>query len=220
MDSQSPSEFTGTITRLVRRLPERNADVTQALFEFLMARLERQARTRLANAKKRVRDEEDLLGEVIGEFLIAGEKGALPAIQSREDVLKMLSRRLQQRAANFHRHENQAIRGGGNVDGDSALGWGDDASGQVGFDKLPGDSPSPDDRLLRAEDLQEVYGEIQEAINDDNLFHIYKLWGSGLTKQEISHEIELSPSSVYRKLELILQRLQDAYPQSTLPDRM
>lgn len=220
MDSQSRSEISGTITRLVRRLPDRNSDVSQALFEFLMTQLEGVARARLAKAKKRTQDEEDLLGEVIGEFLVAGEKGALPPIQSREDVLKMLSRRLRQRAANIHRYENAEIRGGGQERGDSALGWGTSESGQAGFDHLPGDAPSPDSRLLRAEDLQEIYAAIEKALGDSALFHVYTLWGSGLTKEEISREIDRSPSSVYRKLELILQRLREAFPEAPLPDRM
>lgn len=220
MDSQSQSEITGTITRLVRRLPEREPDVSQALFEFLMVKLERLAQARLATAQKRVQNEEDLLGEVIGEFLVAGEQGRLPPIQCREDVLKMLSRRLQQRAANIHRYENAEIRGGGEERGDSALGWGNSDSGPAGFDNLPGHSPSPDSRLLRADDLREIYAAIETALGDQSLFRVYTLWATGLTKEEISREIGFSPSSVYRKLELILSRLQEAYPHATLPKRL
>jgi len=220
VDSQSPADFTGTITKLVRRLPERNSDVSQSLFDFLMVRLERLARARLAGSRKRVCDEEDLLGEGIGDFLIAGEKGDLPRIQCREDVLKMLSRRLQQRAANLHRYENAEIRGGGQERGDSALGWGRDDSGPGGFDQLTGGSPSPDDRLLRAEDLLEISAEIERALGDKTLFRVYTLWSLGRTKEEIGEEIDLSVSSVYRKLNLILQRLRESFPQARLPDGM
>lgn len=220
MDRQSRSEFAGSITRLVRRLPDRQPSVSQALFEFLMSRLAGVARKRLATARRRVEDEDDLLGEVIGEFLMAGEQGQLPTLKSREDVLKMLSRRLQQRAANMHRDQKAEFRGGGDVRGDSALGWNPGANKRAGFDNLAGDSPRPDDRLLRADDLREIYGEIERTLNDEALFRVYTLWGSGLTKEEIGKAIELSPSSVYRKLEMILDRLRQAYPQATLPDRM
>ncbi len=204
----------------MRRLPERQPSVSQALFEFLMSRLEGVARKRLAATRRRVEDEEDLLGEVIGEFLMAGEQGQLPPLQSREDVLKMLSRRLQQRAANMHRDENVELRGGGAVRGDSALGWGQNARERAGFDNLAGDSPRPEDRLLRADDLREIYSEIERTLNDEALFRVYTLWGSGLTKEQIGEAIQLSPSSVYRKLAMILERLRQAYPQAALPDRM
>lgn len=220
MDSPSRSELAGTITRLVRRLPERQPSVSQALFEFLMSRLSQVARKRLATAQRRVEDEEDLLGEVIGEFLMAGEQGQLPPLKSREDVLKMLSRRLQQRAANMHRDQNAEVRGGGHVRGDSAVGRGQGSGERVGFDNLAGDSPRPEDRLLRADDLREIYREIERTLNDEALFRVYTLWGSGLTKEQIGEAIQLSPSSVYRKLAMILDRLRQAYPQAPLPDRL
>lgn len=220
VDSSSRSELTGTITRLVRRLPERDADVAQALFAFLMARLERVARARLANMQRRIHDEDDLLAEVIGEFLIQGEQGELPPLESREDMLKMLSYRLQQRAANMHRNETAAIRGGGLVQGDSAVSLNDSPEKPKGFDSLPGFSPAPEDRLLRAEDLQAVYREIEAALDDPSLFRVYQLWGNGLTKDQISEEIGLGQASVYRKLALILERLQSVYPEAILPKRL
>lgn len=220
VESSSRSELTGTITRLVRRLPERNADVSQALFDFLMTRLEHVARARIAKTKQRFHDEEDLLAEVIGEFLMAGEQGELPPLGSREDVLKMLSYRLQQRAANMHRNETAAIRGGGQVRGDSAIGLSGSTDHPRGFDSFPGISPDPGDRLLRAEDLQEIYREIEAALDDPSLFRVYQLWGNGLTKDQIGQEIGLGQASVYRKLALILERLQSVYPDAILPKRL
>lgn len=208
------------IIRLVRRLPECDTNVSEALFKFLMFKLERRARSRLATAPKRVQDEEDLLAEVYAELLVAGEQNALPPIESLEDLLKLLYFRLQRRAANIHRYENVENSGGKEEPRDSTFGWGESDSAHASFESVPDDYPSPHSRLLRADDLQEIHAKISNALGDNSLILVYSLWAAGLTKEEISRACQLSPSIVDCKLELILRRLQEACFHSPLPKRL
>lgn len=213
VDSQARSDFTGSITAMLKRLPERDPDVFDRLFRFYLDSLRDLASRRLRNANRRVRDEEDLAAEVLADFLMQGGDGLLPEMQSREDVLRMLAKRIRQRAINHVRDGKAQKRGGGLVAGESVLGSPDNSGFGGGLASFPDDAPAPDAPLIAVEELESVHKRVQQTLKDPQLIRYFELWAEGSGWNQMAEEFQVSRATVFRKLERIVGQLEREFSQ-------
>jgi len=209
-DDQSRSELTGSITRMLRRLPEHDDDVFQKLFQFYFGQLKFLARRQLKrrNANLRVRDDDDLVAEVLTEFLMQGAENELPTLDNREGVLKMLSKRLGQRAVNHVRKDLAQKRGAGLELGESALGEPAEGSGAWGLDNFAGLGPAPDAAVLQAEDIQALHARVAKILGDPVLMDYFLCWTQGQSWQQMRDTFGVSRPTVFRKIKMLFDRLQ------------
>jgi hypothetical protein len=184
------------------------------LFDFYFEKIKRLALQKLQAGNRRASDEEDLALEILGDFLVAGRAGQFPDFRSREDVLRMLSARAKQRAINVHRDSNRQKRGGGSVQGESALVNETDGTQHGGLDGLSGDGPRPEDAVIEAEEIEALNSRLKDCLGEP-LFPVFELWKDGHTAAEITGILKISRATVYRKLELIDERLREVFAQRT-----
>lgn len=210
-NDQSRSELTGSITRMLRRLPEHDDDVFQKLFQFYFGQLKSLARRQLKrrNANLRVRDDDDLVAEVLTEFLIQGAENELPTLDNREGVLKMLSKRLGQRAVNHVRKDLAKKRGAGLELGESALGEPGEGSGVWGLDNFAAPGPAPDAAALQAEDIQALHARVATILGDPVLMDYFLCWTQGQNWRQMMTTFGVSRPTVFRKLKMLFDRLQE-----------
>ncbi|MBS0265291.1 MAG: helix-turn-helix domain-containing protein [Planctomycetes bacterium] len=192
----------GTITILVHQLQRGNRDVMQQLFETYFSRLEELGRVCLPPGTRRVADEGDLAIEVLTRFLLAAADGKLPEIRGREDVWRLLSKRLRFRAINQSRdtsREKQQILTA------SAGFW----SGSAGTTESasPGvATATPLEQLILAEDLErlaELHEQLLGCLENPTMKRIAELVLEGTSPEAIVRDVKLSRATVYRKLSLI-----------------
>lgn len=201
------------ITRLLNAMHTGEDAVLARLFHFYAHHLRRIAESSLGQFERRVSDEDDLLAEVLGEFLMDGREGALPPFLSREDALNMLCVRVQQRARNIVRDAHCQKRGGGKVRGDSVFGGIGRKPDSRGFDRLPAPDVAVDRPLLLAEEVAGLHARFLACLSP-HLAPVARLWLQGLTPAEIQAELQISQTSVYRKLNRILERFEQVFPGS------
>jgi len=202
-------EITGTITRLLRRLPEREDDVFEKLFHHYFGQLQLVARKRLRKTNRRVKDEEDLVAEVLAEFLMQGGRNELPTIHSREDVLRMLNKRIRLRAINHLRDARAAKRGGGQLIGESGLQDGTNQNSGSGLAGFPTDEPTPPEVLILAEQVDQLHTRIRRMIGDPGLILYFERWAEGQSCREMEQTFQVSQATVYRKLNRLFDRLRE-----------
>ena len=97
------------------------------------------------------------------------------------------------------RHQMADKRGGGMVQGESALVIGGNHSPQIGINAVPSREPTPEFALLAAE----RYRELLNALTTDELRNIAIAKMDGHSNNEIAQQLDLSPRSIERKLKLI-----------------
>jgi RNA polymerase sigma factor (sigma-70 family) len=196
------STLSGSITRLIRRLPSNDHHSARRLFDFYFERLAALARKRLGEADRRMRDEEDIVGEVLAKFLLDGGQGQLPVIGNRTDLLRMLYNRVNQRVRNAVRDANRLKRGGGRVSTEGSLSVHSDKP-LTGLDALPGEARSPDVELIDLEELQALNDRIMRCLPEDQLRPYAQHWLQGDSTAEIARALNVSRSTVYRKMDIV-----------------
>jgi uncharacterized protein YerC len=185
-DSSSP---TGTITRLLRQLPNQDEQVLQDIFNFYFAGLALRAKSILKGlGGVRIMDEEDLAILVMTAFLKDATAGELVGLRSRHDVWRMLSKRIRLRAINMVRNEKRKKK---NEVGESAFRGRDGAWEVNGIHQQAGRS---------IEDLSLYHDELIKALHDPIERMIAILLLEGKDVPAISEELGRSPATIYRKL--------------------
>ncbi len=193
MDDLSHNSI-GSITMQLGKLQRGNSDVTQAIFDFYFTRLTALARQMIPSHQKRLADEDDVVMEVLATFFLDTEEGKLPELKSREDVWRILARRIRQRASNLRRDQNRLKRGGGRVSGESAfISPGGDGEG-AGIGQVADESW---DRLSKLHD------ELLESLQNESLREIAQGLLEGLSPEAIAEKSGKSRATIYRKLGLI-----------------
>lgn len=193
--SQPQPSTAGSITVLLQKIRSGEQDAIQPLFDYYFSRLATLAGTCLPNRFRRVTDGEDLAVEVLASFFQAAGSGGLPELRSREDIWRLLAKRLRQRAANEVRNQSTQKEGDGRVRGESVFLA---APGESGTGGLEACSDPRMDRLL-----QELHSELLERLDDALLKEIATLLLEGHSIDEIAVMLHRSRATIYRKLDLI-----------------
>jgi DNA-directed RNA polymerase specialized sigma24 family protein len=183
------SSSTGTITALLRQLPNNDEQVVQDIFNHYFEGLSRRAKRLLRDmGGVIVADEEDLAMLVLTAFLKDATAGELGQLRSRHDVWHMLYKRVRLRAINMVRDEGR-LRG--NEVGESVFRNADGGIEPNGLNQQAG---------RNIEELSLFHQELLDALSDPIEKEIGNLLLEGKDVNEIASQLEKSPTTVYRKL--------------------
>jgi RNA polymerase sigma factor (sigma-70 family) len=163
------------------------------------------ARSRLV--QRRVSDEEDLAAEVLQALCRAAESGRLPAIESRQDLWRILLSWMRNKITDQVRAEHAAKRGGGRVRGRS--GFDHNTNEADAFAEIA--CPQPSAATLA--ELRELADRLLARLPNQLLRDLALARMAGKTVDELSGEFKIAPRTVERKL-AIIRRVwsQDAPP--------
>src|SRR6202047_3446384 len=129
----------GSITALIARLKDGDHEAVRLLWERYYPRLVALARQKLQGAPRRVADEEDAALTAFNSFCRRAAQGHFPDLKDRDGLWALLVVLTARKATDLLRHDLRQRRGGGLVNGDSALQPAEGDSGPAGLDDLPGD---------------------------------------------------------------------------------
>jgi DNA-directed RNA polymerase specialized sigma24 family protein len=195
----------GSITALLERLESGNHEAADLLWRRYFPRLVNLARKKLRGSSCRVADEEDAALSALDSFCRRAEQGQFPDLKDRDGLWALLAVITARKAANLVRFETRPRRGGGQVQGDSALGDGDSADGD-GFDGLAGNDPLPEEAALLADEVDALLKRLPDR--ELRQMAVRKLQGA--TNAEIADEQRCSVPTVERRLGIIRRHFKES----------
>src|SRR5262245_31196166 len=189
----------GSVTGWVGRLKAGDRAAAQRLWEGYFRRLVGLARVRLADAARRVADEEDVALSAFDSFCRGAELGRFPQLHDRNDLWALLVVTTARKAVDLVQHERRRKRGGGAVVPASALPGPHDSGDAPVLERVMSREPTPEFALQVAEECRRLL----ELLPDPALRSV-ALWKmEGDTHQQIAERLGCVPRTVERKLQII-----------------
>jgi DNA-directed RNA polymerase specialized sigma24 family protein len=175
------------------------ADI-QRLWDRYFQQLVRLAGKRLPGHARREFDEEDIALSAFHSFCERVGQGQFPRLADRNDLWRLLVTITARKVVSTVRHQTRQKRGGGKVMGESAFldGGGDEFAGE-GLAGFLSREPTPEFAARFAEDYERLIAKL----SNPTLKEIAVSTLDGHTAEEIAIQLETSPRTVYRKLQLI-----------------
>ena len=133
-----------SVTRWLDDLKEGSDDAVSLLWRRYFEKLVGLAKSRLANAPKRISDEEDVAINVFKSLCDGVEQGRFDQLHDRDDLWKLLVAMTRHKSMNQLRHQTTQKRGGRNVSGHSIFESNSGNSAIQGFDRFIGSDPTPE----------------------------------------------------------------------------
>jgi DNA-directed RNA polymerase specialized sigma24 family protein len=198
-----PTSPPGSVTALLERLKGGDHEAARLLWQRYYPRLVGLARKRLRAAPRAAADEEDAALSAFDSFCRRAEQGCFPDLKDRGGLWALLVVLTARKAADLVRHHERDKRGGGNVQGDSALRPAGGDSGPGGFDSLAGDEPTPEEAAILAEEVEGLLGRLREPALRQ--VAVWKL--EGYTNADIARMQGCSLPTVERRLAIIRRLL-------------
>ena len=195
----------GSVTALVERVKAGDHEAVRLLWQRYYPRLVGLARKKLQAAPRRVADEEDAALSAFNSFCRRAEQGQFPDLKDRDGLWALLVVLTARKAADMVKYQLREKRGGGNVQGDSALRPADGDSSAGGFDGLEGDDPTPEEAAILAEEVENLLGRLRDPALRQ--VAVWKL--EGYTNAEIAERQGCSLATVERRLAIIRRLLKD-----------
>jgi DNA-directed RNA polymerase specialized sigma24 family protein len=165
---------------------------TEALWKHCFPKLVQYAREKLRGIPRRAADEEDVALSAMESFFRAIRDGRFPVLADHNELLRLLLWMTARKAADLVRRETSQRRGRGKVRGDSALR--EIVLGSVSRANVP-----PELAMVLAEEVQ----RLMELLEDPDLQAIAVAKMEGSSNQEIAAQMQCSPRTVERRLQLI-----------------
>jgi RNA polymerase sigma factor (sigma-70 family) len=194
---------TGSITALVERLKGGDHEAVRLLWQRYYPRLVALARKKLQGSLTPIADEEDVALSAFDSFCRRAEQGQFPDLKDRDGLWALLVVITARKAVDLLRHHSREKRGGGMVQGDSALQPAEDDSGPGGLDDLPGDGPTAEEAALLAEEVEILLARLRDPALRQ--VAVWKL--EGYTNAEIATRLGCSEPTVERRLAIIRRLL-------------
>ncbi len=190
---------TGSVTQWLLDARLGDPAAAQGFWNRYYERLVRLARKKLADAPRRVSDEEDVALSALDGFCRGAAEGRFPQLRDRDDLWRLLVTITVRKALNQRIHVRRAKRGGGKIRGDSALSAAAGTDEPQGFARVVGSEPSPELAALVADELDHLVARL----GDESLRSVAVWKLEGFTNQEIAANLGCKLRSVERKLQLI-----------------
>ena len=108
-------------TKWIEQLAEGNEEAAQRLWETYCRRLVGLVRKKLADAPRRVADEEDMVLSAFNSFFRRAAEGEFPKLADGDGLWKLLMTIANRKAVAHLRYVHRQKRGGGAVRGESAF---------------------------------------------------------------------------------------------------
>ncbi|MGE0374707.1 MAG: ECF-type sigma factor [Planctomycetaceae bacterium] len=189
------SESQSSVSKWLQQLKEDNAQAAQKLWGRFFSRLVKLAETHSRSLAKGAVDGEDIAASVMRSLWRGARAGRLDDVKTRDELWWLLLALTRRKLVSSHRMHT-AIKRGGHVahvplDYDRGRGY--------RFDDLVSDEPSPDYAIA----LEDEFSRLLNLLRDDKLRQIAVLKIEGYSNGEIRDRLEVSDSTVLRKLKLI-----------------
>lgn len=184
-----------SVTGWIAELKQGSGAAATRLWNRYFEKLITVAKNRLANAPRRISDEEDVVLDVFKSLCEGAEAGRFSQLNDRDDLWKLLVVMTRLKSMNQLRHQSALKRGGARVNGNSIFG---DANIN-GFEYLLSNEPTPE-FLFQVQEEQE---RLLSLLTGKDHRKIAELRLQGFSVEETANAINISTRSVKRKLALI-----------------
>jgi DNA-directed RNA polymerase specialized sigma24 family protein len=196
------------ITLWISKLQAGDAVAAQKLWEHYFVRLVRLARRKLEGSRRREADEEDVALNALDSFFRGAAAGRFPRLTDRDCLWRVLVVITGRKALDQLELERRLKRGGGLVQGESALLTPTDSEQEQGLARVVGTEPTPELAAQMAEELQRLLGKL----TDDQLRGIAVCKMEGYSNDEIAARLGCATPTVERRLRLIRTLWQEDQP--------
>jgi len=192
----------GSVTHWFDQIHYGDSLAAQALWERYFPELVRLARQKLHGARRGAADEEDVALSAMESFFGAARQGRFPNLADRHDLWRLLIQITARKVVDLKRHETRKRRGGGRVQGESALDGAGSDSGQRGLAQVIGETPTPEFAAMMGEQCRRLL----EQLADSELQAMALAKMEGYTNREIADQLDCSVRTVERRLDLIREK--------------
>jgi len=201
-NSKMSSTSGGSVTLWITQLKGGEDAALAKLHDRYWPFLVNLARKKMRGPQRGAADEEDIAGQAFWAFYQKLKDGEVPRLNNRHDLYALLGIITARKAINQMQHERRIKRGGGQVRGESVLGYmaGSD-SYRGGMDHEKGKGPTPEEEAI----LHDCYQHYLNVL-PDNLRYIAERHLAGYSNLEISEELDCSKRTIERKMRIILNR--------------
>lgn len=186
----------GSVTDWIRELKAGDEPAAQKLWERYFSRLVRLCRKKLGGHPRRADDEEDIALSAFDSLCRGAREGRFPLLRDRDNLWPLLVVIASRKAVDQIRRDHREKRGGGQVQGESALDGDQSYGGQRGIEQVIGNEPTPGFAALVAEQ----YERLLKRLGDQTLQTVAQLKLQGYTSEEIAQRLDCSKRTVTRKL--------------------
>ena len=185
-------------------LREGDEDAVRRLWDRYFHRLVGLVRGKLPTHARRAFDEEDVALSAFNSFCagVAGDR--FPDLRDPDNLWAVLLVIGVRKAHTYVEHQTRQKRGGGRVQGESAIAGPTD-SGPGGMDHIAADGYTP---AFEAQVADEC-GQLLDSLKDDTLRTIAVLKMEGHTIDEIAVHVGCTKRAVQRRLDIIRQTWRD-----------
>src|SRR6266567_2255344 len=143
----------GSVTHWISQIKVGDPAAVQQLWEGYFQRLVRLARKKLKGTPRRAADEEDVALSAFDSFCRGAAQGRFPQLSDRDDLWQLLAVITARKAIDLVQHERRQKRGGGTVQGESALLAAHACSGaKAGLEQILAREPTPEFAAQLAEE--------------------------------------------------------------------
>jgi RNA polymerase sigma factor (sigma-70 family) len=188
----------GSVSNWLVQITEGDAATAQALWERYFPRMTALARKRLAGARRREADEEDVALSAFDSFWRGAREGRFPDLADRDDLWRLLVVITARKAADLLTRQGRRKRGGRRVGGESRL-LDPAGGGDRGIEQVVGNEPSPEFAAQVAEQCRCLL----DKLDSDELRAIAVSKMEGYTNEEIAERLGCALATVERRLRLI-----------------
>lgn len=197
----SESPLQGSVSQWIAGLKAGDAIAAQELWDRYYPEVCRLARQMLGSTPRSVSDEEDAGASVLKDIVMGAAAGRFAKLTNRDELWWLLVTITKQKAVNQQRYENRQKRGAGRVRNESDLSRPGEET-LFRLQELMDSTPTPE--FLTC--MNEEHARLMALLRDDVLRQVAGLRLQGYSNEEISQELQISPRSVIRKVNLIRDR--------------
>jgi DNA-directed RNA polymerase specialized sigma24 family protein len=198
----------GSVTHWLTLAKAGDDAAVQELWERYFAQLVRVCHRKLGDNPRRASDEEDVALSAFNSFVEGTRRGRFPRLNDRHDLWQVLLVVAARKAIDQHHHNLRQKRGGGRVQGESALiGTATSVEG-AGIEQVVGHEPTPE----FAASVVEQYQRLLDSLTDETLRTVAVWKMEGYTNDEMANRMGCVTRTVERKLRLIRKIWSDEEP--------
>jgi DNA-directed RNA polymerase specialized sigma24 family protein len=186
-----------SVTNWLVQLKVGDPAAAQALWERYFRGMVALARKRLAGARRREADEEDVALSAFDSFCRGAQEGRFPQLADHDDLWRLLVVITARKALDLLARQGRLKHGGGKLMGESGLDDADASGG--GIAQVVGHEPTPEFAAQVAEECRRLL----DKLGDDELRAIAVRKMEGYTNEEIAKRLHLALATIERRLRVI-----------------
>ncbi len=181
-------EESGSVTRILKRLTEGDADAAQPLFELYFESLVGFARRKLAGVSQSSGGPEDLAQSAFARFCVKAQRGLFPNLADRDGLWRLLLTITANKASD--RRKKKRLK-----------------RGELAVESLPADEPTPEELEISEQECERLL-----AMLDPMQQQVALLKMQGYKNQEIAGRIDRAERTVERQLQIIRAKWKQELP--------